>query len=152
MQKLPKVTQEEFDTIICNKCGDCCESFWQPSPEVLAKYIAQYEKEKRTFEYYDPYFIGWTPKDFTYYFINQRRLAWYKDIVPTGVSRPLDRDEDEKANHVQYRCTRFQRLSEDEGICTRHDERPDICANFPYGRPVGKEFPRCSWRVKVVSS
>ncbi|MEE8361783.1 MAG: hypothetical protein V3R71_06475, partial [Gemmatimonadales bacterium] len=35
---IPLVTIAEFEAIECNRCGDCCETFWcEPSPFDIAR-------------------------------------------------------------------------------------------------------------------
>lgn len=148
--ELPVVTQEEFDKIVCNKCGDCCEQFYLVNPAEIYKEIEKIEVEIFNIYYYGYEVLAWTQEDVKKHKENLKRWTWYKDIRATGMVDISQQQIDEGYQYHTYRCTRFQRLSVDEGICTDWENRPDICSDFPYGHPMTIGFPRCSWRVKIV--
>lgn len=71
-------------------------------------------------------------------------MAWLRDLryVRTRDGYPV------------YRCMRFRREEDGTGTCTRYEERPAVCRDFPYGRAVGGpawHLPRCAWRGKEPS-
>jgi hypothetical protein len=116
----PQVSREEFEKITCNRCGACCEVLWQPSPLDMAMLIGRN-------------------------LIPAKVLAWWSDLEPVGTTDL----NSAWTNAQQYRCLRFVRDAEGQGVCTQYDARPPLCANFPYGRPV-RTFEDCSWNVTIV--
>lgn len=48
----------------------------------------------------------------------------------------------------QYRCPRFERIDGD-GVCTRYEERPNVCSQFPYGF-AHPQYDACSWNVAMI--
>lgn len=125
MDALPAVTQAEFNAIHCNRCGDCCERFYLPSPAKL-RALQRLTRAGG--------FI--TPEDVL-------TANWFDHVHPTGKRSTTDRAR------WQYRCDYFVRDDADHGTCTAYDKRPYACSGFPYSAPVGPEFPRCSWRVTI---
>jgi Fe-S-cluster containining protein len=118
------VTREEFDQIVCNRCGACCEVVWQPSPLGMAILLGR----------------NAVPGDM---------LSWWSDLEPL---QALGSDPDNKSGHLQkYRCLRFTRDEDGVGVCSQYDSRPVACATFPNGIPVhAKGFEACSWNVRVL--
>lgn len=145
---LPVVTQEEFNAITCNRCGDCCEAFYQPSPLDIAIDLGKFAKRKQSVDYYgfDALILvyGWSQDDIDDYIDYEKRSRWYSDLEPNDTPSYVYHNE----YRQQYKCHRFKRINIDEGLCTAHEDRPNVCRNFPYGKPAGKEFPRCSWRFE----
>lgn len=119
----PVVSPEEFAFISCNRCGDCCQRFTAPDSKTLLRYIGHNAK--------DP---SW----------GDGRIAfWASHLVP------LDEEaEDPGEGRIWYRCDLFERDEEGLWVCTAHDRRPDVCRDFPYGRPV--TYKRCSWNVGIL--
>lgn len=153
---LPVVSQVEFDAITCNQCGDCCEAFWQPGPLDIINYyvscdIIGWQLPKLKVQYTKDELItkGWNK------WLNEdpidarRKWLWFSNMTPTGIVNTVDYKTDVVWNSNQYSCAAFKRLNNNEGICTIWEDRPEICRGFPYGKPAGEEFPRCSWRVKI---
>ncbi len=120
-----QVTQEEFDKIECNRCGQCCEGFWLSSPLALATHLESITDPK----YWD----------------------WLNHIEPTGkVSDDFSANTLFDGLHrTQYRCTYFKRDTNGLGMCTNYKNRPDVCKEFPYGKPT-TGFVGCSWDVEIV--
>ena len=63
---------------------------------------------------------------------------FYEGLEPVG----------ERDDGWEYRCRHFHRESEERGICTIHDDRPQICRGYPFDAPV-LDRPRCAWFVTV---
>lgn len=140
--RLPIVTREEFDKIECNRCGACCEAFWQPGPLEMAMMIGKLQIDKRIFDYYSDedlmMMAGWS---FDQYFNDLAHIKWWSDIEPVdGVYNEY--------GTLKYRCHRFQRLPDGLGFCTQHETRPNVCRNFPYGKTV-HDYKDCSWNVII---
>ena len=123
-QEPRRVTRQEFDQIVCNRCGACCEVVWQPSPMAMALLIGRNV-------------------------VAGDMLSWWSDLEPTPGS---GRDSPVRSGQLQkYRCLRFVRDLEGRGVCTQYDSRPVACATFPNGSPVhAKGFEACSWNVTVI--
>ena len=71
----------------------------------------------------------------------ERLVPWLDDLEFVG----------EHDGEKMYRCRRFQREADGTGTCTRYDDRPLTCSDFPYGRPLtGPAWyaPRCAWRIE----
>src|SRR4051812_37030264 len=117
------VTRGEFDNLECNRCGACCERILLPSPLKFVEALARQSLVDRA------------PAEWQ--LENQRFVAWLSDLEPTGPVFGTD------AGTVhEYRCVRFVRLPDGTGFCTAHDKRPNLCREFPYGRPVSRdEYP-----------
>lgn len=120
---IPVVTQEEFDAITCNRCGDCCESLWFDA----VAYIDAVHDVDRDHHYPDP----------------EKMSSWLKQL------RRIDLEEN-YFGQWHFSCPRFTRDVDGLGVCTTYEERPHPCSMFPYGRPqVADEIPNCSWRVQI---
>jgi Fe-S-cluster containining protein len=126
-----KLTRGQFDQLECNRCGACCEKLLLPSPLKLVEALgARAREEIRGDE--------WNSE-------NQRFIAWLSDLEPTG----HEVNSGDGSLH-EYRCKRFRRLEDGSGFCSAHDQRPNLCREFPYGRPVDPdEYPDCSWNVEI---
>lgn len=124
------MTQEEFDKLKCNRCGDCCELFTLPTPIEMADVM----------NWLNIKFINSTEPAA----VNGRLTAlWLSDI------EPLDEDfSPVKGNRMKARCLRFVRIDENTGACSRYEERPSACSDFPYRVPQ-KDWKRCSFNVEV---
>ena len=131
----PVVDQEGFDQIQCSQCGECCESFVLSGDEELKDF--------------PPGPIGW--------------LQWYHSSPTSGQRSPALRDEDSMLFFGQltphqdedgawsYACGYFARDDDGLGICTVYDRRPEMCSDFPYGKPVkGDTYGSCTWNVELV--
>lgn len=121
------VDQPTFDKIECNRCGHCCERFYisggKGPLELLTDLLTRVVEEKGT---YGP----------------QDGVLWLGQLTPTW---------DDEKQMFSYSCGYFTRDEGGQGVCTIHDTRPEMCRNFPYGRPVvADEWPDCSWRVELV--
>lgn len=120
-----KVTREEFEKITCNRCGDCCESFYL-SEEIIGG--------------------NWVPID------GEKTLQWLKEVIPIG---PIEEAKDKEGKVYwsgrKYKCPRFKREEDGTGTCTQHENRSHICSMFPYGKPK-TEYSRCSWNVEIIDS
>lgn len=130
------VTQAEFDAIECNRCGRCCQRLFHPGSLGLAMHLgANWAVHVSGYSDEQLIAVGWTQERI----VNERRWAsWIGDLVPSGEV------EISTSNRV-YSCSRYQ-----DGVgCTRYEERPDVCRDFPYGHPILSE-PECSWYVNVV--
>jgi len=99
------VSREVFESLVCNRCGRCCEGFTlcDASPLDLIKTIGLY-----------PHSVGWMDYD-----------VWIGQLIPLG-----SRDG---GKWHWYRCPLMVRGG-DVGTCTVHDHRPGVCYHFPYGR------------------
>lgn len=122
MNDLPSLSRAEFDAIECNRCGDCCEGFYLPPRDTLNSWAFDYR-------------VGGNSEDL-------KTADWFSHVHPTG---KVSSD----GSRPQYRCDYFVRDDSEHGTCTAYDKRPTVCSSFPYGEPVGPEFPRCSWRVTI---
>lgn len=122
---IPVVTQEEFDAIQCNRCGICCTQLWQPGPLEIAALMGRMAHGE--FSYPD----------------NDKMIDWWSHLEPTG-----ERSNWETGNTHQYSCDYFQPGADGLGRCTNYENRPHVCSNFPYGKPV-MDIPECSWFVRM---
>ena len=133
------VEQAEFDLIECNRCGDCCERFhvpnggdWREPPHSWWNHDGPlgfleewaYNKAK-----------GWEEP----YFHPIDSMMFFGELVAT---------QDEEG-WWWYSCSRFRRDGLDCGTCTRHDTRPNMCREFPYGKPI-TAYDRCAWNVTLL--
>jgi hypothetical protein len=115
------VTRAEFEQIVCNRCGACCEVVWQPAPLAMAVLIGRNA-------------------------VPGEMLAWWSDLEPSAPGGGTRSGALQK-----YRCLRFVRQADGAGFCSRYDERPQACRTFPDGEPVhAVGFEACSWNVDVV--
>jgi Fe-S-cluster containining protein len=131
------VTQAEFDAITCNRCGECCESFFLRSPlDLLVSMEAAYQWMK----YWDEGGLEGKEREEQ----DRKQFWWYADVEPIGEPGKFDADE----NDTNYRCPRFARDETGMGVCTRYEERPYACSGFPYGKP--SNYDSCSWNVEIV--
>lgn len=152
--QLPVVTQEEFNQIECNRCGECCEGlhFQSPLRNIFIyggeqSYIVRFLRERnKGFNDYDLVEAGWKPDEVKRCIAN---LDWFEHLEAMG---PNIETDDPTGNNQRYRCTYFKRQESDGlGFCTIHERRPNICRNYPYGNPVvTDDLPHCSYRVKIA--
>lgn len=150
---MPKVTQEEFNKITCNQCGDCCEAYYFDSDEFIQNEIEAIESvfawdsygRNRDREWEGDALVdewGFSNDDLIEW---SRRLDWYKARIP--LNEVFTNSDGNK--RYKYSCSYFKRLTPDFGICTIWNHRPLVCKYFPYGTPK-PEFARCSWAVEIV--
>jgi Fe-S-cluster containining protein len=133
MTQRRRVTQGEFEAIECNRCGACCEPLWLPSPLLLVEAAAS------------PLPAGAAPERAVEH---ERFVAWLHVLQPTG---RVEADAKPGATH-EYHCGRLQRDAYGLSFCTAYEDRPSVCRDFPYGKPVNpEEYPDCSWNVDIFS-
>jgi len=121
------ITQEEFDKLECNQCGDCCERFYLPLPTKL------WSGCQWPLDHYN-----WSEEEK----VEARKMAMW---VSFGVE-PLDEPFTER-NRMSCKCNWFRRITPDYGVCTRYEDRPKTCSSFPLHCTIGDEFPRCVYKV-----
>lgn len=134
-----KVTQEEFDKLTCNRCGQCCEKLYQPSPLALAKFLGEIEpifhwSKEELVE------VGWDSDKIDDYF---KMWNWISHLEPTG----YEFESSMYGHRVEYTCTYLIKI-DGQYTCTNYENRPNICKNFPYGESV-LSIPECSWFVYI---
>lgn len=130
---IPLVSIEEFEALTCNRCGDCCQEFWLPSPLELARTIGN------ALEWDEYNSATGAPVDPD----NALFAEWLGHVEPHANQSPPRWGERQK-----FRCDRFVIDEEGIGQCTAYERRPHTCSDFPYGRPQAIS-PRCSWNVEV---
>lgn len=116
-------TLADVRRVPCNRCGDCCEGFYLPKPLELVQKV-----------------------------VDEKTRSWLMDVEPLDEVAPPRRSA-ERQGYIRYRCLRFERLPDGEGRCTRYEDRPLACSEFPYFERWGVEqavliseaHPRCAW-------
>jgi len=118
------ISRAEFDQLVCNRCGDCCEQVCLSRPLNLVLSVRERKWDGQAV------------------LVDEPTAAWFRDLTYLG-----ERD----GTHL-YRCRRFRREADGTGTCTRYDERPLPCSQFPYGKSMaGTDWyaPRCVWHVLI---
>jgi Fe-S-cluster containining protein len=117
------VTPAAFAVIECNRCGACCTRFYldEDPGRALARELA----------------LGGRPDS----------DGHVRDLIT--IAAMAEYIEDAPAGGAWYRCRYFRREDDGLGTCTIHEQRPQMCRAFPYGRPV-PDIPTCSWNVHMV--
>jgi Fe-S-cluster containining protein len=82
-----------------------------------------------------------------------KTMLWY------GQLQPVPANWDGQKQH--YRCGHYEQDIDGQGVCTIYEDRPAMCANFPYGPETWNEtcklgsspivdegFDKCSWQVR----
>lgn len=117
------VSQETYDEIDCNGCGDCCDGFNLDEQDPLTLILRTANGEIAG----DTYGAMWA---------GQLTPTWREDL-----------------GYYTYSCGYFERSDDlQTGRCTAHDSRPEVCRNYPNGRDgtVGGMSRRCSWLVEIT--
>ncbi len=69
----------------------------------------------------------------------QDPMLWFGQLTPT-----YHADEDT----WYYSCGHYSEDEDNKGVCGIYDTRPEMCANFPYGKP--KRYEGCAYDVELV--
>lgn len=132
------VDQPTFDAIECSRCGQCCEAITFP-PE-----FAERDDKDRFGWWLHRGPLGWLEL-YGYYggangrFGPQDDMLWFGQLTPS-----VDNE-----GHYRYSCGFFEREPDGLGVCTIYADRPRMCSDFPYGRPVNS-YPDCTWNVELI--
>lgn len=131
-ERIPVVDKQAFNKLACNRCGECCR---------ILRFGQDYGSEPD-----DEGRVGWWrhqgPLGFLelYVYFEKRGaefasfpMEWFGQLIPSFVD-----------GNWRYEC---QYLIGDE--CSIYKARPDICSDFPYGRPVAT-YPGCVWNVTLI--
>lgn len=116
----------------CGLCGDCCEDILYHSHAALRTAF----KRTGSMAPSAPFVLE------HWHAVNKD--AFIKSSVPVGKRRRARRELRGKSI---YNCDRFDPVSR---LCTAHDERPPVCAGFPFydGGPIRDRIGgryRCSY-------
>jgi len=116
-----KTLQRRWESIMtgkCNRCGQCCERLGIGySPDELRKaYLKWIYKDK--------------PKE-----LKAHKVVHAQEIGQIYLIYPMLRFRSKSKNAAHwyyYTCKHFTRDRKGKGVCTIHDIKPDMCADFPY--------------------
>lgn len=142
---IPLVTIAEFEAIECNRCGQCCEGYFAPSPLEIAAIMGRYaDAAVGSAELYfaggDAAYApvpGWTGY--------KADLMWFAAMAPLD-GQPAPR----WGKRQRYSCAHFARDADGLGACTVYARRPWVCWAFPYNEPASG-FPGCTWEVEIIA-
>jgi Fe-S-cluster containining protein len=135
---IPVVDQQAFDSIECNRCGECCEGFFLElstgnSLKNMGGPIGMIEYR----EYWRAH--GMPAFEMTYDTDLTKSMFWF------GSLEPWQDDE----GRWRYRCPHFSRDNDGLGVCGIYEDRPRVCSDFPYGKPQ-TFWDKCSWNVEIL--
>ncbi len=130
------VDQPTFDAIECNRCGACCERF---------PVGADRTDERGFWRHHGP--LGWLEL-YAYYYARDREVDHFAPMDSMLFFGQLTPSIREDGTYV-YSCGHFDRDDEGLGVCTVYDERPAMCSEFPYGKPI-HAFTECAWNVELI--
>ena len=136
---MPVVDQVAFDAIECNRCGSCCEGFFLSDPQW--KELGPIGTGPIGMLVHREYWRAHGLVDYEMDFDSDPRksMFWLGGLEPW-------QDEEER---WRYRCPHFERDEEGLGVCGIWPERPEVCSDFPYGKPQ-TFWPECSWAVELL--
>ncbi len=130
------VDQPTFDAIECNRCGECCESFFLTNDRDTKWGFWLHHGPLGWLELY-AYYEG-RERDIVDHFSPMGSMLFFGQLIPTLT----------ETGAYRYKCGYFERDADGLGICTVHDTRPSMCSGFPYRKPA--EYARCSWNVELI--
>lgn len=127
-ERLPMrvVDRDEFNRITCTRCGDCCKSMYVDRD--IHTQAAAIHAGTGTLS-------GATREE------TLAELDTLEDMLVQIGSFP--------DGSPRYRCRHFRRDADGLGVCGIYAERPRMCRDFPYGRPV-LDWPRCARHVRLL--
>jgi len=141
--RLPVIDQVAFDKLECTRCGQCCEGF-----PIGRSGIPEYDEETGYTGWWRhagplgfiELWAYWMAKEGAYSNFGPNSDIWYGQLTPRW---------DEASGQWLYACGHFARDADGLGACTIYEQRPKMCADFPYGRPQ-EFYTDCVWAVDLV--
>lgn len=149
------VTQEAFDKIECNRCGECCEDFYLNMRHGVLhggalgflEGYGQYNAAWQKYHENGGKEIGsWDPGWYASASMPEEKVA--SSFVSMLFFGQLELRIDD-AGMWKAKCGHFKRGDDGMGICTNYEDRPDMCSRFPYGKPT-ESYPSCTWNVEIL--